>query len=177
EDIPLLTAHFLKEFAARHGKNVQRVSDAVRKAMAAYDWPGNVRELRNLVESMVVQDSDGVLDMDDIQEGDSLRRVQGSDGQASGPGGLVGRPLTEVERYYCEQALQLTQGKRDEAARMLGIGERTLYRMMQDWKLQDQIRQALSETGGNVEEAAKKLGMKPEALERKLKKLGVRGEE
>ena len=177
EDIPLLTAHFLKEFAARHGKGVQRVSDAVRKAMAAYDWPGNVRELRNLVESMVVQDSDGVLDMDDIQEGESLRRAQGSDGQASGPAGLVGRPLTEVERYYCEQALQLTQGKREEAARMLGIGERTLYRMMQDWKLQDQIREALGETGGNVEEAAKKLDMKPAALERKLKKLGVRDEE
>jgi len=60
---------------------------------------------------------------------------------------------------------------------MLGIGERTLYRMMQDWKLQDQIREALGETGGNVEEAAKKLDMKPAALERKLKKLGVRDEE
>ena len=49
--------------------------------------------------------------------------------------------------------------------------------MMQDWKVQDQIRQALAETGGNVEEAAKKIGMKPAALERKLKKLGVRDEE
>ena len=164
EDIPLLTAHFLKEFAARHGKNVQRVSDVVRKAMAAYDWPGNVRELRNLIESMVVQDSDGVLDMDDIQEGESLRRVPGSDGQAVGAAGLVGRPLAEVERYYCERALELTQGKREDAARMLGIGERTLYRMMQDWKVQDRIREALGETGGNVEEAAKKLDMKPEAL-------------
>src|SRR5262249_9963111 len=132
-----------------------------------------VRELRNLIESMVVQDSDGVLDMDDIQEGDSLRRVQGTDGQAAGPAGLVGRPLTEVERYYCERALEMTQGKREEAARMLGIGERTLYRMMQDWKVQDRIREALGETGGNVEEAAKKLDMKPEALERKLKKLGA----
>ncbi len=177
EDIPLLTAHFLKEFNGRHGKNVPRVSDAVRKAMATYDWPGNVRELRNLIESMVVQDSDGVLDMDDIQEGESLRRVQGTDGQANGPAGLVGRPLTEVERYYCERALELTQGKREEAARMLGIGERTLYRMMQDWKVQDRIREALSATGGNVEEAARRLDMKPEALERKLKKLGVRDEE
>jgi two-component system response regulator HydG len=177
EDIPLLTAHFLKEFAGRHGKTVQRVSDAVRKAMAAYDWPGNVRELRNLVESMVVQDADGVLDMDDIQEGESLRRGPGSDGPAGGAGGLVGRPLTEVERHYCEQALQLTQGRRDEAARMLGIGERTLYRMMQDWKVQDNIREALGETGGDLAEAAKKLGMKPQALERKLKKLGVRDEE
>ncbi len=177
EDIPLLTAHFLKELTARHGKSVQRVGDPVRKAMATYDWPGNVRELRNLVESMVVQDSDGVLDMDDIQEGEPLRRHQGFDAPVNGPGGLVGRPLTEVERYFCERALELTQGKRDEAARLLGIGERTLYRMMQDWKVQDRIKEALSQTDGNVAEAARRLSMKPEALERKLKKLGVRDEE
>ena len=42
---------------------------------------------------------------------------------------------------------------------MLGIGERTLYRMIQDWKLQDQIREALAETDGNVAAAAKQLGM------------------
>jgi two-component system response regulator HydG len=177
EDIPLLTAHFLKELGARHGKTVQRLSDQVRKAMAAYDWPGNVRELRNLVESMVVQDSDGLLDLDDIQEGESLRRQRGGDGQVTDPSGLVGRPLTEVERYYCERALELTEGKRDDAARMLGIGERTLYRMMQDWKLQDSIREALGATGGNVAAAAKRLDMSPAALERKLKKLGVREEE
>ncbi len=177
EDIPLLTAHFLKELAARHGKSAQRVSDQVRKAMSAYDWPGNVRELRNLVESLLVQDSDGVLDMDDIQEGESLRRLHGPDGQVTDPSGLVGRPLAEVERYYCERALELTEGKRDDAARLLGIGERTLYRMMQDWKLQDNIREALGATGGNVEAAAKQLAMSPAALERKLKKLGVREEE
>jgi two-component system response regulator HydG len=177
EDIPLLTAHFLREFNARHGKQVQRVADAVRKAMAAYDWPGNVRELRNLIESMVVIDADGVLDMDDIPEGESLRRVPAAEGTVSGPGGLVGRPLAQVERYYGERALELTQGKREEAARLLGIGERTLYRMMQNWKEQDQIRQVLGETVGNLEEAATKLGMKPAALERKLKKLGVRDEE
>ena len=52
----------------------------------------------------------------------------------------MGRPLAEVERYYIEQALQLTGGNREEAARMLGIGERTLYRVIQDWKQQDRIR-------------------------------------
>src|SRR5262249_9604859 len=61
EDIPLLTAHFIKEFSHRHGKKVTSVAEPLRRAMAAYDWPGNVRELRNLIESMVVQDQDGVL--------------------------------------------------------------------------------------------------------------------
>ena len=59
EDVPLLCAHFLKEFNHRHGKKVTGIAEPLRKIMAAYDWPGNVRELRNLIESMIVQDVDG----------------------------------------------------------------------------------------------------------------------
>jgi two-component system, NtrC family, response regulator HydG len=175
EDLPLLTSHFIKEFNQRHGKNVKGVDETIRKAMAAYDWPGNVRELRNLIESMVVQDLDNVLGVDDLQEGDSLLRLQLADTGAAGPGNLVGRPLNDVERYYIEQTLALTEGNREEAARRLGIGERTLYRTIQDWKLQDRIRQALREAGGNVQEAAQKLGMKEEAVRRKIKKWGLQG--
>jgi two-component system response regulator HydG len=133
EDIPLLAAHFVKEFNTRHGKEVKGLTDDVRRAMATYDWPGNVRELRNLIESMVVQDTDGVLGMDDVQEGDALR-PGGSATAPAGPAGLVGRPLEEVERYYIEQALQLADGNREEAAKMLGIGERTLYRRIKSWE-------------------------------------------
>jgi two-component system response regulator HydG len=173
DDIPLLAAHFLKEFSQRHGKHVTSISEPVRRAMAAYDWPGNVRELRNLIESMVVQDHDGVLGMDDVQEGDTLQRLSLPDRQTTGPAALVGRPLTEVERYYIEQALQLTNGNREEAARLLGIGERTLYRVIQDWKLQDRIRDALQQSGGNVEEAARLMNVKEQMLQRKIKKWGL----
>jgi two-component system response regulator HydG len=173
EDIPLLTAHFLKEFNQRHGKAVKSFHESVRKAMVAYDWPGNVRELRNLIESMVVQDQDGVLGMDDLQEGDSLRHFQRTENKAAGPDNLVGRPLNEVERYYISQTLALTEGNREEAARRLGIGERTLYRTIQDWKLQDKIQSALGDAGGDLEQAARKLGMKEETMRRKIKKWGL----
>jgi two-component system, NtrC family, response regulator HydG len=94
-------------------------------------------------------------------------------GQASGQGNLVGRPLNEVERYYIAQALQLTNGNREEAARMLGIGERTLYRIIQDWKFQDKIRQALAEANGNTQQAAHHLSMNESSLQRKMKKWGM----
>jgi two-component system response regulator HydG len=173
EDIPLLAAHFIKELSQRHGKQVKSIADPVRRAMAAYDWPGNVRELRNLIESMVVQDQDGVLGPDDLQETDALRQLPAADNHAAGPAGLVGRPLTEVERYYIEEALKQTGGNREEAAKMLGIGERTLYRVIQDWKLQDRIREALAESGGDVAAAAKRLGLKEQVLQRKIKKWGM----
>jgi two-component system, NtrC family, response regulator HydG len=136
EDIPLLTAHFIKEFNELHGKKAKGVSERVRRAMAFYEWPGNVRELRNIIESMVVQDHDGILDLDDLPEGDNLSRMLVPGNHVAGPSGLLGRPLEVIERYYIEQALELTGGNREEAARMLGIGERTLYRKIKTWGLE-----------------------------------------
>jgi two-component system, NtrC family, response regulator HydG len=172
EDITLLAAHFIKELNAIHGKHVTSIAEPVRKAMAVYDWPGNVRELRNFIESMVVLDTDGVLNLDDVQDDVVLKKMPMTDGRASGPAHLVGRPLTEVERYYIEQALTLTEGNREEASKMLGIGERTLYRVIQDWKLQDKIREALNDANHDLTVAAKALNMKEAALERKIKKWG-----
>ncbi len=172
EDIMLLTAHFIKEFNALHGKHATTVAEPVRRAMMAYEWPGNVRELRNFVESMVVLDVDGVLGLDDVQDSQVLKMPLPSS-HAAGPSSLVGRPLSEVERYYTEQALTLTEGNREEAARMLGIGERTLYRNIKEWETQNKIRQTLEGTHGDVTAAARELGMEEKELQRKAKKLGL----
>jgi two-component system response regulator HydG len=174
KDIVLLTTHFLEEFAKRYGKKVPRVSNAVWNAFRNYSWPGNVRELRNQVESLVIQDQDGVLDLDDLQEGDAFKAAAAE--VASGADQLIGRPLSEVERFYSEKALEMTGGNREEAAKLLGIGERTLYRQIQEWKLQDRIREALDAAKGNNAAAAKTLGMSADALEKRLKKLGQRVE-
>ncbi|MGE3803745.1 MAG: sigma-54-dependent transcriptional regulator [Gemmataceae bacterium] len=173
EDIPLLAAHFIREFNQKYEKKVTAIAEPVRKAMAAYEWKGNVRELRNLIETMIVQDTDGILGFDDMQDRDALGGAGPSSHAATSPAGLVGKPLAEVERYYIEQTLELTSGNREEAARMLGIGERTLYRIIQDWKAQDKVRAAIAETSGDVAAAADKLGMKADALERKIKKWGM----
>lgn len=127
EDIPLLLDYFIKEFTKTHDKPVREISRAARRALMTYEWPGNVRQLRNAMESMIVVDSDGLLDLDDLQETDILpdaATAPATDGSAS----LIGKPLDEVEKYYIEQALKLTGGNREEAAKILGIGERTMYR-------------------------------------------------
>lgn len=129
EDIPLLIDHFLKEFCKTHSKTVRSITPEARKALAAYHWPGNVRELRNVLESMVVVDTDGVLGVDDLT--DDLQAVAPpSESTGVGPSQLVGRSLDEVEAYYIAETLKQTEGNREEAARRLGIGERTLYRKL-----------------------------------------------
>jgi two-component system response regulator HydG len=139
-DIPLLMDHFFKEMSSRHVKHIIGFSKAAQGALIAYDWPGNIRQLRNTVERMVVVDLDGLLDVDDLPDDipplhpekiDSNRAVPAG----AGADGLIGRPLEEVERYYIQKSLELTQGNREEAATMLGIGERTLYRKIKEWGL------------------------------------------
>lgn len=137
EDIPLLMDHFVKEFCKRQGREVEGFSRAARQALMSYDWPGNIRQLRNTIEGMIALDTDGRLDVDDLPT--ELAQLSG-DADEVFPGGtgadmLVGRPLEEVEKYYISRALELTGGKREETASMLGIGERTLYRKIKEFDL------------------------------------------
>ena len=131
-DIAPLAAHFLKEFARTHHRAEPTISNAALRGLQAYDWPGNVRELRNTLEAMFVVDLDGRLDLDDFPEdllGGEQPQLAGS--QES----LIGRPLDEVEAFYIEQALKMTGGNREDAARMLNIGERTLYRKIDAYRI------------------------------------------
>ena len=133
EDITLLLEHFLKEFSVAHGKPLATVTPALRKALMAYPWPGNVRELRNVVESLVVIDTDGVLDLDDLTE--ELVAAGGSlEAATMGPDPLLGKSLDDIERHYIVETLALCEGNREEAARRLGIGERTLYRKLDAYR-------------------------------------------
>ncbi len=137
-DIPLLIEHFLKYMADRRQRPMPTISKPVQQALMAYPWPGNIRELRNVVESMVVQDTDGRLDLDDLPPEiaplGSQSEIEFAEAH-NGADGLIGRPLTDVEKFYIERALELTSGRRDEAARLLGIGERTLYRKIKEYHL------------------------------------------
>lgn len=137
EDIPLLLEHFVKEFSKKTDKEVEGISRGARQALMSYEWPGNIRQLRNTIEGMMALDTDGRLDIDDLPM--ELAEFVGESGEAflSGAGAdtLIGRPLEEVEKYYIARALELTDGRREETAKMLGIGERTLYRKIKEFGL------------------------------------------
>jgi two-component system response regulator HydG len=135
EDVVPLMEHFRKQFTKKHCKNVDRFSAAVRREFFSYDWPGNVRQLRNAVETMVVLDVDGILDVDDLPP--ELAESQPSENALSGDvlGHLVGQPLEAYERYAVQETLKLTNGNREETARILGIGARTLYRKLEKYDL------------------------------------------
>jgi two-component system response regulator HydG len=131
EDIVPLVDAFRRQFARRHQKTVKSVSPAVMRRFFDYDWPGNVRQLRNVVENMVVLDIDEVLDLDDLPPDLEVTESKEIDANVNeGPGNLIGCPMDVIERWAITETLKLTNGNREEAARILGIGARTLYRKL-----------------------------------------------
>ena len=102
-----------------------------------------MRQLRNVIESMVVVDCDETLDVDDLplelEPAAPLPDSPPAVGDEGAPGaslaGLVGRKLEDVERLFIAETLKLTGGNREQAAELLGIGERTLYRKIKEFQL------------------------------------------
>ncbi len=135
EDIVPLMDHFRKQFVKRHNTPIKTFTSDVTRRFFGYDWPGNVRQLRNAVETMVVLDTDGKLDLDDLPPELTDEPESGSLPQ-EGPMGLVGQPLETFEKFAIQETLKLTSGNREETARILGIGARTLYRKLEKYKLQ-----------------------------------------
>ncbi|RPH34891.1 MAG: sigma-54-dependent Fis family transcriptional regulator, partial [Planctomycetota bacterium] len=105
------------------GKKSPEITPAAMELLYNYDWPGNVRELRNCVESMVVLDKDGKIDAEDVPR--FVRQLAEAESSSGGVGGVN---LEEKEKESIRKALALCEGNREKAAKMLGIGERTLYR-------------------------------------------------
>ncbi len=131
EDIPLLIDAFINEFSKSHGRKIKEISVDTRKILYRYPWPGNVRELRNCIESMVVVNRSGSLNNEDIPD-----HIY-SDDSFTPPDSNVfaGMSLAETEKQLIKSTLASTGGKREETAKLLGIGERTLYRKLNIYNL------------------------------------------
>jgi DNA-binding NtrC family response regulator len=130
EDIPLLTAAFIKEFAKENGKFVEGIDPRARAALHKHDWPGNIRELRNSIESAVVMAKNSVIALEDLppsinpegDEGDSIRIG-------------VGMRLDEAEREIIRSTLAAHNGNKTRTAEVLGIGRKTLHRKITEYGL------------------------------------------
>lgn len=127
EDIPALVASFVRKFSHLHAKPISRVADEVMQLILHYHWPGNIRELMNCIESSVVMTRDETITIDSIPE---YLTYTGNGGEPESKEGM----LQEMERQLISEVLQKTAGDKVRAAKMLGIGLRTLYRKLDRWE-------------------------------------------
>lgn len=125
-DVLLLAQHFLEGFARSMRKHVTGVQPAAAQRLMTYNWPGNVRELRNVVERAVALTQSERIGVEDLP--DKIRDYQQSQVVIGGddPKELVS--LDEVQRRYIAHVLAATGGNQTQAARILGVDRKTLYR-------------------------------------------------
>jgi two-component system response regulator HydG len=125
--------YFLEEAAAEIGSAVTGITDAAMMVLTSYDWPGNLRQLRNCIRTMVVMCDRDRLDVQDIPP-EIVQRRQLLPGSRV-PRDLAGVSLNELEKQAIVDTLAKTKGNREKAAKILGIGERTLYRKIKEYNL------------------------------------------
>ncbi len=125
EDIPTLAVHFLRRYAARYRREIDRFDSSALQLMAQYSWPGNVRELEHTLERAVLMCRGQEIQPSDL--GLNMERPQALN--------LEELSLEAVETLLIRKALQRFQGNISQAAEALGLSRGALYRRMEKYGL------------------------------------------
>lgn len=140
QDIPELFGFFLKEACDEIGADIHLITEPAMRALMSYTWPGNIRQLRHVIRTMVALCDRDTIDLRDLPpEIGRLKQLEApvsemSHLSASGAD-MVGLPLEDVEREHIRRTLEAAGNNRTEAAKILKIGERTLYRKIKEYNL------------------------------------------
>jgi DNA-binding NtrC family response regulator len=136
EDIRQLIWLFVNEFAGETARQITAVDRRTLELWERYDWPGNIRQLRNMVRSAMILGSGPALSVEQIpwlveelHEGLAVR-----EGMDAGAGRMAGASLEELERKAILATLQRENGNQAQAARILGISDRTLREKMKRYR-------------------------------------------
>ncbi len=129
DDIPLLTRYFIQQFATPVS-TVKHLSKEALICMNAYDWPGNVRELENVIRRAVAMGQDQKIMPHDLPENIYSSQLVSTDSDEFSKDSLAAYELAAIRN-----ALMKSDGHRKKAAHILGIGEATLYRKLNKYRL------------------------------------------
>ena len=129
-DIPELTQHMLRKVADLLDAPVKRLSREARALLMRYDWPGNVRELGNVIQHAYVLGQGSVIEPTDLAE--ELQQQSLPCRPVSAEGFVT---LDQAMRLHVSNALELSDGVRTRAAQMLGVSRRSLYRMLDRFRM------------------------------------------
>jgi DNA-binding NtrC family response regulator len=144
EDIPYLTAAFVREGAERLQKPLVGMTPGAERLLGSAAWDGNVRELRNVIErACILADGDFITERELAVSMPAVTYTHGRPAAAApAPAGRAAPPedlLASVEREHIQRALQRANGNKKAAARMLGLSRRALYRRLERLDLGDTI--------------------------------------
>jgi two-component system response regulator AtoC len=131
-DVLLIAQRELMRRALRANRSVRGFSPEAGRLLLAYKWPGNVRELQNTIERALAMARFDHITPDDLPE--RLRSIKPAGTAAVIELGDELLTLSEIERRYIHHVLEAVQGHRKQAAKILGLDRKTLYRKLEQWK-------------------------------------------
>ena len=134
EDIPALARHFLQKYVGSSAKAIGGIAPETMALLETYPWPGNARELENAIERAIAVSRHPVLLPEDLPH----HVVGGTSGAGTGAplsDGLLS--LDELTGRHLRRVLAVTGNNKKRAAEILGIDRRTLYRMLERYRLAD----------------------------------------
>ncbi len=123
EDLRELTIHFLQKFTHQIGKPIQNINPDAMEALKSYHFPGNVRELANIIERAVVLGEGGTLSTSDLPQNLMSPSRSAPIIKNFGP---LSQDVEHFERQRIIDVLEIAQGNKSEAARILGLKRSTL---------------------------------------------------
>ncbi|HTR55182.1 MAG TPA: sigma-54 dependent transcriptional regulator [Kofleriaceae bacterium] len=135
-DVLLLANHLLRQYAVVFDKKVMSLSQAAAEKLVTYDWPGNVRELGNCLERAVALAHFEEIQVEDLP--DKVRQQKSPRPSLSGNDVPELLTLEEVERRHVLRVLEACHGNRTDAAKVLGLDRKTLYRKLLRWGVSDE---------------------------------------
>lgn len=128
QDIRLLAQYYADIFAVKSNLKPLKMTTEFVAALEQNPWRGNIRELKNVIERSVILSEDGQLDVGSLPFGvNRLKSEQNLPSNFS---------MATIERQHIQRVLQHTNGNKAEAARLLEIGIATLYRKIEEYKIQ-----------------------------------------
>ncbi|MFH1532499.1 MAG: sigma-54 dependent transcriptional regulator [Pseudomonadota bacterium] len=128
EDVPLLAAYFVARFAAKNRKPMKGITPEALEILQGSAWPGNVRELENVIERAVVLTRTNLITTEELP----AALVEAAGRPVASPLEIrLGTTLEEIEQRVLDATLEQVGGDKKLAADLLGISQRTVYRMLE----------------------------------------------
>jgi DNA-binding NtrC family response regulator len=130
EDIPVFADHIIKNSNGELNKNIENLSDTVMAKIKSYSWPGNIRELRNVIRRAVLLSTGNTID--------SIYLPESNENSLAAGNNLLSfdNSTKQAERDVIIKALNMANGNKSKAAKILNMNERTMYRKIKSLGIQ-----------------------------------------
>lgn len=137
DDLPLLTAHFIRQQNKKFGTSVEGLTPEAMQLLSSYDWPGNIRQMENVIEACMTMESSDNIGLPVLSQFiTATSTIANNPTKAASPSAEdYAKALGDFETRYLLELLRSTNGNVEDAARLAGMNMATIYRKLKKYQI------------------------------------------